>query len=593
MTAQGGEGIATRDFRQVAISLQEIAALLGLGGRERFRVRAYEQAARIVKTLGPDLGRLVEQGELPRLSGIGPALARQIQELWERGDSTYLERLRGEYPAGAAELARIPGMTLKRIRALSAALGIASVAELRSACASGRVRAVPGFGEKTEQRLLEACEVAVEQQPERRPALILSAALELASELAGALHRGPDELQWVGALRRGEELVEELELAVRSDLNGTLRQLERESQIARVDFSKRAAYSTAGVPICLHEAAVDWGNTLVETTGTARHVEALAGRAERRGFSIGTPALTAGPRAELTARRFPGEHDLYEALGLHWVPPELRHGGDELQQAERGSFDDLVQLQDIVGVVHCHTDYSDGQNSILEMARAAQELGMQYITITDHSMSAQYARGVPLSRLYQQWDEISAAQQQVQIQILRGTELDILADGQLDYPDAVLEQFDVLIASIHARHRADRATMSERLVRALSFPLFKIWGHPLGRILNHRDPIDCNLPVVLDALAQSTGAIEINADPHRLDLPPAWIPAARERGIPFVISVDAHSTRGFAALQYGVTMARRGGVRAREVLNALPGPVFARRVKPSSGARAPGHRGCC
>jgi DNA polymerase (family 10) len=227
------------------------------------------------------------------------------------------------------------------------------------------------------------------------------------------------------------------------------------------------------------------------------------------------------------------------------VPPELRQGGDEIQQAEQASFEDLVKLQDIVGMVHCHTDYSDGQNSILEMARAAQELGMQYITITDHSMSAQYARGVPLHRLYQQWDEISAAQQQVQIQILRGTELDILAEGQLDYPDAVLEQFDVLIASIHARHRADRATMSERLVRALSFPLFKIWGHPLGRILNHRPPIDCDLPAVLDALAQSAGAIEINADPHRLDLPPAWIPAARERGIPFVISVDAHSTRGF------------------------------------------------
>jgi DNA polymerase (family 10) len=328
----------------------------------------------------------------------------------------------------------------------------------------------------------------------------------------------------------------------------------------------------------------DWGNTLVETTGSARHVEALVNRAERRGFALGRSGSLSEGRAALPLRTFSTECQLYESLDLHWVPPELRQGTDEIEQAERASFDELVQTRDIVGMVHCHTNHSDGQNSILDMALAAQALGMQYITITDHSMSAQYARGVPLSRLQQQWEEISAAREAVQIEILRGAEVDILADGQLDYPDAVLEQFDVLIASIHARHRADRQTMSKRLIRAMSLPLFKIWGHPLGRILNHREAIDCDLLAVLDVLAQSPGAIEINADPHRLDLPPAWIPAARERSIPFVISVDAHSTRGFGVLQYGVTMARRGGVRSHEVLNTLPARTFARRVKPIAGA---------
>lgn len=581
MAVQGVEAIARQDCRHVAGSLAEIAVLLRLGGGERFKVRAYEQAARIVKSVGPELGRLVEQGELSRLSGIGPTLARQIEELWNQGVSGYLERLRSEVPPGTAELASIPGMTLKRIQALSRALGIASVADLRTACAEGRLRAVRGFGEKTEQRLRQACEAAVGARAEAQPALILAAALQLAHDLQAALHRGPEELLWVGALRRGEEIVTELELAVRSDALGALRQLERESRIARIDVARAMAYSTTGLPICLHEARIDWGNTLVEATGNSQHVEALAARAERRGFAIRAPA--SGARTPLPPRHFASERDLYEALDLSWIPPELRQGGDEIADAERGGFEDLVQLQDIVGMVHCHTNYSDGQNSVLEMARAAQSLGMQYITITDHSTSAQYARGVPLDRLYRQWDEISAAQQQVQIRILRGTEMDILAEGQLDYPDAVLEQFDVLIASIHARHRADRATMSERLVRALSVPLFKIWGHPLGRILNHRDPIDCDLPSVLDALSHAAGAIEINADPHRLDLPPAWIPAARERAIPFVISVDAHSTRDFSALQYGVTMARRGGVRAHEVLNTLPAPAFARRVKPTGG----------
>jgi DNA polymerase (family 10) len=325
----------------------------------------------------------------------------------------------------------------------------------------------------------------------------------------------------------------------------------------------------------------DWGNTLVETTGSARHVQALAERARGRGFALAGTRSDSPAGAALPVRPFSSERALYDGLGLHWVPPELREGGDELRHAEQRAFDDLVQTEDIVGMVHCHTNHSDGQNSILEMALAAQALGMQYITITDHSMSARYARGVPLGRLQQQWDEISAAREAVQIQILRGTEVDILADGQLDYPDAVLEQFDLVIASIHARHRADRQTMSQRLARALSLPLFKIWGHPLGRILNHRAPIDCDLLALLDVLSRSPGAIEINADPHRLDLPPAWIPAARERAIPFVISVDAHSTRGFGVLQYGVTMARRGGVQAREVLNTLPGQVFTRRVKPT------------
>jgi DNA polymerase (family 10) len=252
-----------------------------------------------------------------------------------------------------------------------------------------------------------------------------------------------------------------------------------------------------------------------------------------------------------------------------------------LELAERRGFDGLLEADQIRGLVHCHTTYSDGKESVLDMARAAHALGMQYITITDHSPSAHYAGGVALDRLKAQWDEIAAAEEAVPIRILRGTESDILRDGSLDYPDSVLEQFDVVIASIHARHRLSREEMTQRLERALALPLFKIWGHGLGRILNHREPIDCDVLAVLDALARSRGAVEINADPHRLDLPPAWIPAARERGLPFVVSVDAHSSRGFGVLPFGVTMARRGGLTSNEVLNTLPADEFAKRVRPT------------
>jgi DNA polymerase (family 10) len=280
-------------------------------------------------------------------------------------------------------------------------------------------------------------------------------------------------------------------------------------------------------------------------------------------------------------RTFETEHELYAALGLPLVPPELRRGEDELSLAVRANFDQLVRAEDIKGMVHCHTSYSDGRNSIAEMAAAAQALGMQYLTITDHSPSAHYANGVSIDRLKQQWDEIAAVQESTPVRILRGTESDILADGSLDYPDSILEQFELVIASIHARHRMDRAAMTARLTRALSLPMFKIWGHGLGRILNHRDAIDCDVYAVLDALANSRGAIELNSDPHRLDLPPEWIPAARERNIPFVISVDAHSTRGLGVLRYGAIMARRGGLTRSDVLNAEPAERFAALVRPT------------
>jgi len=262
---------------------------------------------------------------------------------------------------------------------------------------------------------------------------------------------------------------------------------------------------------------------------------------------------------------------------LPWVPPELRGGRDDL---DPHGYADLLTPESVVGMVHCHTTYSDGRNSIEEMAQAADALGMQYITITDHSPSAHYARGVTLDRLKEQWDEIARVQETVRVRILRGTESDILADGALDYPDEMLERFDIVIASIHARHKMDRAQMTARLVRAMGLPIFKIWGHALGRILLSRDPIDCDVPAVLDALAGARGAIEVNGDPHRLDLPPIWIPHARERGIPFVVSVDAHSTRGLGVLPTGVQVARRGGLRRHEVLNTLPATEFAARVRP-------------
>jgi DNA polymerase (family 10) len=259
----------------------------------------------------------------------------------------------------------------------------------------------------------------------------------------------------------------------------------------------------------------------------------------------------------------------------------MREDQGEIEAAAAGTLPaDLLESRDLRGLVHCHTVYSDGTATIEEMARAADALGMDYITITDHSAAAHYANGLGLDRLAAQWEEIARVQERVRVRVLRGTECDILADGALDYPDAILEQMDVVIASVHARHRMNAEQMTRRLLRALSWPVFKIWGHARGRLIPSRPPFECDMETVLDGLATSRGAVEVNGDPRRLDMEPRWLRAARERGIPFVVSTDAHSVAALANDRYGVAIARRGWIRRDEVLNTLGAEEFRRAVRP-------------
>ena len=570
---------SVQNTSEVSGALREIAALLEFAGAPKFKVKAYQRAVEVVETVA-DLAPLVEQGRLPELEGIGSTLSRQIEELWNTGSSSVLNRLREELPPGASELIQLEGMTSRRLRSLVDGLHVESVGTLRAACEAGHVRALPGFGKKTEQRLLEACDRWLNREPELPLPTLLSKALERAAVLERELLQCVERVQLVGELRRGEETVRELSWVVLGDTSEPLEHLAKLRQVLRTEPERGRAHLSEALKLQLHSASsTSWGNVVVLATGNEAHLAALRLQARERGIAIqGFEPVKQG-----VERAFSTEDELYAALGLSFVPPELRGGRAELSAAAQAEFQHLITERDILGMVHCHTNYSDGKNTIAEMAAAAHALGMQYLTITDHSPSAYYAKGVSLDRLQQQWDEIAAVQANVPIRILRGTEADILADGTLDYPDSVLERFDVVIASIHARHRMDRATMTARLARAMSLPIFKIWGHGLGRILNHRDAIDCDVKAVLDALTRAPGAIELNSDPHRLDLPPEWIPAARERNIPFVISVDAHSTRGLGVLRYGVTMARRGGLRRSEVLNTERAERFAALVNPTRG----------
>ncbi|MDF3064437.1 MAG: hypothetical protein K0R38_38 [Polyangiaceae bacterium] len=558
-----------QDSTQVHEALSELSALLSYLKEPKFKILAYERAAETVATLGSELTTVVEQDRLRELPGIGSGISAQIQELYNTGTSRLLERLRSAVPPGAAELVRVPGLTPRRIQALSSSLGVSTVDELLAACREGRVRDVRGFGAKTEEQLLQAVERWLQRSRSQPPSpLLLSQALELSEQLLATLGRAGLGASTAGAVRRGEETLLELDLVVAGSVAEALEPLRAERQVLRLDPVEQLVYLAQRRTARVHATTPErWGNTLFEATGDRAHVAAVSERARARGVL-------------LSERSFATEPELYAAAELPFVPPELRSGIVSLETIAEAGVNELLDAASIQGLVHCHTTFSDGKHSVLEMAQAAHALGMRYITITDHSPSAHYARGASLDALHRQWDEIAAAQELVPIRILRGTESDILRDGSLDYPDSVLEQLDVVIASIHARHRLTRDEMTERLRRALSLPLFKIWGHGLGRILNHRDPIDCDVSVVLDALSESRGAIELNADPHRLDLPPRWIPDATARGIPFVVSVDAHSVHGFDVLRYGVTMARRGGLRRGQVLNTLDAEDFVSRVRP-------------
>ncbi|MGZ3406899.1 MAG: DNA polymerase/3'-5' exonuclease PolX [Polyangia bacterium] len=559
------------DKLAVARALREIGLLLELKGENKFRARAYEIGARAVDELREDLGLLVDEQRLTDVQGIGPALAATIAEIWSTGRSQQLERLRTELPPGALELAEVPGLSLKKIQQLWQGAGIDSVAALKRACSDGRLAAVKGFGAKTQQKILDGIERWERRDERVRLIDAIDDAEEIRAWLAG--HPAARRVELAGSLRRWRETVSDVDVLVASDEPAELiKRLINYRAVTRTvvqEERKAIVRLSNGLHVELHVVPeAELAPALVRLTGSPAHVARLEAVAAAKQVALDAPAAD--------------EREVYARLGMAYVAPELREDRGEIEAALDGSLPaDLIELADIRGMTHCHTVYSDGKATVEEMARAAEAMGMEYLTITDHSPAAHYAGGVTLDRLKQQWDEIARVQETVKVRLMRGTESDILEDGALDYPDRVLEQLDVVIASIHSRMKMDEAAMTRRLVNAMRQPVFKIWGHALGRLILRRDPFACRVEEVLDAVAGSRAAIEINGDPYRLDLAPEWAQAARKRGIRFVVSTDAHSTNALGNLRFGVHTARRGWVRKGEVLNALGADEFMRAVRPA------------
>jgi len=572
------QGTPRPDKFAIAAAFQEIAALMELkGGPNRFKAKAYNAGARAIQGVA-NLDQLVAEDRLTSLPRIGSALASQIKQLYLTGESSVLNGLREEFPPGIVELSAVPGLSLARIKTLHDELGISSIAQLESAAMAGELRNLKGFGAKTEERLLELIRTNAEKPS---PRLHLHHAINVANNAIEFLKSSKNVIavSIAGSLRRWVETVGTIDLVVNTkNPSAVLKHLLRYPLIASsepLDEDSVALQLVDGARLVVTLASPDtYALALLVKTGSEQHLKRLQQIAAANKVTLG---LVKGR----TKRVVDDEVNIYAQLKMQFVPPELREDEGEIEAALAGKLpEDLLTLGDIRGMVHCHTTYSDGRNSLEEMVLAAEAMGMEYITITDHSPTAFYANGLTIDRLERQWEEIDEIQDRVKIKILRGTESDIVASGALDYPDRILEKFDVIVASIHSRYKMDKAKMTERIVTAMRQPVFKVWGHALGRLLERRPPFECDVERVLDVIAESKAAVEINGDPYRLDLEPRWVREARKRKIKFVISVDAHSTGALFNLQYGVRMARRGWVRRGEVLNTLTPKSFAKSVKP-------------
>ncbi len=555
----------------VAAMLRELAVYYELDG-DRHRTFAYDRAAKTIEQ-AKGLHRLIDEGRLEELPGIGPSIARVIAELARRGTVAVLERLRAKWPAVVIELAQLPSLGVTKARKLYEALQPADLDAVAAMCQQHVISELPGFGKLSERKILEA----IEDRRQKGTRVLLLDAEGSALSLAHHLKTDPAAIsvEVCGQVRRWCEVVDHLAYAVatrepeaivdRLGSFGLVTSLDRQRADAQAPV---IAYLAGGLRAELYlapPAKLGWAQ--IRATGSAEHVALLEARARDRGMDL----------AILEAA---DEPHVYRALGLPWIPPEVRDGTDEVTAALAGdTFTDLITLDDLTTATHCHTTYSDGRNTVAEMVRAAAERGFQAITITDHSAAASYAGGLTLDSLRAQAQEI-AALEAPEARVFRGTEADILADGAIDVPPEIIPELDVIIASVHQRFQLDEDGMTNRLVAAMRQPFFKIWGHALGRLVLRRDPIRCRIDDILDAAAESRAAIEINGDPHRLDLDPINARKASGRGLRFVLSSDAHSANGLSMVKYAVAMARRARIRKSQVLNALPPDELAEAIRP-------------
>jgi DNA polymerase (family 10) len=536
------------DAQAVAKLLREYAQRSALRGGNPYRAKAYSRAADSLAALAEPLDRLIMEGRLTEIPGVGEAIADIVTKLYRTGTHPSLEKLRKEVPAGVLELLAVPGLRPDKVMRLYKDLGISSLAELEAAAQADRIKKAKGLGSALQTKILQNLVIARSGAGRlhiHRAAALLEHAVKSLQSARPKLTR----ITVAGDFRRGCELVGDLSVVVEAPCSEEV----------------RVGPAPGGLKIHLADHA-HFGAVLLLATGSAAHVQQLGELAEAKGMILATDGLHKG-RSVIAAK----EADIYRALGLPFIEPELREGRDEIERALKGKMPKLVTDDDLRGILHCHTDASDGTESLETMAKATRDRGFEYFGVADHSKSAHYAGGLSVDQIEQQHREADRLNKKFgrDFRILKGIESDILADGSLDYPDDVLAAFDFVVASIHGRFKMDRKLQTERLLRAVANPFTTIIGHMTGRQLQRRPGYEIDVEKVLRACAKHDVVVEINAHPWRLDLDWRWHQAALDFGCVMSINPDAHSIRELDHMHWGVEMARKGGVPPDRVLNAM------------------------
>jgi DNA polymerase (family 10) len=553
----------------IAQVFRDMADLLELKEDNPFKIRAYQRASHTIDDLPVELVQVMEEGRLREIPGIGEAIARKITELLTTGRLEAYEKLRSEFPEGINELLAIQGIGPRTAVRLYKELGISTVDDLEKAIQDGQVAALYRLGEKTAENILRHIQT-LRRKDERVP---LGRALPVAEEIMSELSRVPGvhNLTPAGSMRRFKETIGDIDImGTADDPESVIQAFARLPQVEEVMVkgpTKASVIVGEGLQIDLRMVEHDsYGSLLQHFTGSKEHNVALRDRAVRQGLSLSEYGITPVQTGEL--EKFTSEEAFYRRLGLQYIPPELREGRNEIEVAEKNDLPDLIEVSDIKGDFHVHTEWSDGHDSIEAMADAARDRGYQYLVIADHSAGRGIAHGLSVERLRQQIAEIKALDKRLDdIRLFAGIEVDIRADGTLDYPDEVLHEIDVVVAAVHSAMGQDSEKMTGRIIRVLENPNVHILAHPTCRLIGVREPIDFDIEEIFRAAARTETALEINAMPDRLDLKDIHVLRARELGVKLTIGTDAHSAGSLGLMRFGVGVARRGWCQPEHILN--------------------------
>ncbi|HYO16515.1 MAG TPA: DNA polymerase/3'-5' exonuclease PolX [Thermoanaerobaculia bacterium] len=575
------------DNPEIARTLEEVADILEIQNANPFRIRAYRNAVRTVQSLTTPLRRWVEENRpLTDLPGIGKEMANHIREMVETGTLGFRDQLVAEVPRSLIDLMRLPGVGPKKARRFYDEMNICSVDELEAAAKEGRIATIPGFGAKTQEKIL----AGIQEHRQHSSRFLLSDAERSVEPLIAWLREIPEveRLEVAGSYRRRRETVGDIDLLVLASKPGPVMEAflhyPQRDKILMAGDTRSTITLGSGLQVDLRVVPPDcYGAALVYFTGSKEHNVKLRRRGVERGLRIseyGVFRVDGGAEGE--GERIAGreEADVYAAVGLAWVQPELREDRGEIEAASTGRLPTLIRLEDLRGDLHMHSTWSDGRNTIEEMVEAAAARGYEYMVISDHSKALSMVNGLDAYRLREQWKEIDEVRaRHPEIRILRSMEIDILGDGSLDLEDEMLAELDLVLVSLHTRLDLPEAQQTERVLRALEHPEVNVFCHPTARLINRRKPVEMDVDVVLRRAAELGVAVEVNSNPHRLDLKDTHLKLAKELGCKVVINTDSHRIRELDLMRYGVEQARRAGLEARDVLNALPYKEFERAVK--------------